>query len=399
MLEKFIKDYDKPEKAHVRNACGKLAGAVGIGANILLFIIKITFGLITSSVSVIADSINNLSDAGSSILTLVGYSISDKPADKEHPYGHARMEYLCGLFISVIVTVLGFQMLTNSIGKLYEGEGVESYSLVSVIVIASTILVKIAIALFYTKLGRHINSATLKASAIDSISDVIATSAVVAGMLLTPVTGPMTDGILGIIIAVYILIMGIKLIKETSNTLLGVAPDIELVKKIISKIRSYKGVLGIHDLVIHSYGADRCFASVHVEMDADDDIMESHDTIDNIEADIAKEMNIHLVIHLDPVHTKDERINELHSLVTGIVSEIASEYGTPLSIHDFRVVLGITHSNLLFDISVSSDMVLSNTELCGLISERIKNVDEKYNAVITVDRDYFSHRYGIEKDD
>lgn len=339
---------------------------------------------------------NNLSDAGSSVLTVVGYTMSGRPADKEHPYGHARMEYLSGLFISVIVTILGVQMLTSSVDRLKSGAGSETYSTAAIIVIGSTILVKVLLALFYYKIGVHIKSTALRASAVDSVSDVITTGAVVAGMLLTPVFGPMTDGVLGCIIAVYIIIMGVKLIIEASNTLLGSAPEIGLITDIIRKIKGYEGVLGLHDLVIHSYGADRCFASVHVEVDAERDIMDSHDIIDNIEADFVRDMNIHMVIHLDPVHTSDEKVNKLRFKVSDIISEIAAEYSTPISMHDFRVVFGRKRTNILFDVAVPADMLLTNVELCTSINEKIKEIDSQYNTVITIDRDYFSTRYGKE---
>ena len=396
MLEKLIKDYKNPQNPAVRVRVGRFAGFVGIVANVLLFGVKLAIGLIFGSISIIADSLNNLSDSGSNALTVVGYTISGKPADKDHPYGHARMEYLASLFISVIVTFLGFEMLTTSIEKLVSGGEVQTYNTLSIIVISCTVAVKIIIAILNFKLGRHIDSAALKATAIDSISDVIATTAVVIGMILTPYTGAYTDSIIGIIIALYIMVMGVKLVIESSNTLIGEAPDKEFTHEIIKKIKSYEGVLGIHDLVIHSYGANRCFATVHVEIDADGEIMHSHDLMDNIEADFLKNEGINLVIHMDPISISDPETNELRHKCMDIVSALAQEYSHPVSMHDFRIVKGITHTNVLFDISVTTEMPLSNEELCRYLSEKIKEINPLYHLVLTIDRDYYSERYGEE---
>ena len=261
-----------------RRSRGKTAGIVGIAANLLLFIIKTAIGIFTGSISVIADAINNLSDAGSSVFVLVGYHLSGKPADKEHPYGHARMEYLCGLFISVIITVLGVELLRDSASKIIGGGSVTKFELIPVIVMAITMLGKAALAIYYFAVSKKIGSDMLKASAIDSIGDIFATGAVVAGMLLTPVTGKYTDAVLGAAIAIYIIVLGLKLVKESSDTLIGKAPDNELVSSIVAKIKSYEGVLGIHDLVIHSYGAGKVFASVHVEISANEPTLICHTT-------------------------------------------------------------------------------------------------------------------------
>lgn len=392
MLNKLIKNYDKPENTETRVRVGRFAGFVGIIANVILFAVKLIIGLITGSISIIADSLNNLSDSGANILTVVGYTLTGKPADKDHPYGHARMEYLCSLFISIIVTFLGFEMLTSSINKLAGEPTVEKYDTVAIIIIASTIVIKIICALLFRKLGKHINSDTLKATAIDSISDVMATSAVVVGMILTPITGPYTDGAIGIVISIYIIVMGIKLVIESSNTLLGKAPDADFIHKMIAQIKEYDGVLGIHDLVVHSYGENKTFVTVHVEVDADGDIMQSHDLIDNIEADFLKK-NINLVVHMDPISVSDPETNELRLKCMDIVSHLSAEYSSPISIHDFRIVKGITHTNVIFDVSVSNEMQLSNKQLSEEITNEVKKINPLYNLVLTIDRDYFSERY------
>ena len=396
MIEKLIKDYHNGENPQVRVRVGRFSGIIGIIANVILFAVKLTFGLLFGSISIIADSLNNLSDSGSNVLTVVGYTISGKPADKDHPYGHARMEYLCSLFISVIITFLGFEMLTSSIEKLLGTPDTQAYSTVSIIVMASTILVKIFVAALNFKLGKHIDSKALKATAIDSVSDVVATSAVVIGMVLTPYTGPYTDGIIGLVIAAYIIIMGVKLVIESSNTLIGEAPDKEFTHRIVEKIKGYDGVLGIHDLVIHSYGANRCFATVHVEIDADGEIMHSHDLIDNIEADFLKNEGINLVIHMDPISVSDPETIELRHKCMDIVAELSQEYSSPVSLHDFRIVKGVTHTNVLFDISVTNEMVLTNEELSKMLSQKIKEINPLYHLVLTIDRDYYSERYGEE---
>ena len=385
-----------PLTAAARIRYGKLAGIVGIVANLLLFAVKITVGLMTAGIAVIADSLNNLSDAGSSAITLFGYALSGKPADKEHPYGHARVEYLCGLFISVIVTFLGVETLTSSIKKLAEGGEASTYPTATVIIIGASILVKVAIAIFYTRVGRRIDSVTLRAAAADSVSDVIATGAVVAGMLLTPVTGPLTDAIVGCALAVYIIALGIKLIFETSDILLGKAPGEDFVNGIIDRLKNYEGVLGIHDLVIHSYGANRYFASVHVEVDSQRDMLEAHDSIDNIEADFRRD-GINLVIHMDPVCMSDPETNALRARVQAIVLTYGEEQSIGISMHDFRIVKGVTHTNVLFDISIASDVKLTDRQLMEALSTRIRGIDPKLNTVLTVDRDYFSHRMGEEE--
>ncbi len=377
-----------------RTRIGRNAGIIGIAVNLALFGFKLTAGLLSGSVSIIADAVNNLTDAGSSILVMLGYIISAKPADREHPFGHARMEYLCSLFISIIVTYLGIELFRSSLDSLIHSTEAASYSIVSVIIMAAALVTKLLLAIFYRRTAKMIDSESLKASAMDSLGDVCATGAVLLGMALTPVFGPRIDGIFGCVIAAYIFIMGVKLILESSNILLGQAPDVELVKDIVGRLKSYSGVLGIHDLVIHNYGADRCFASVHVEVDADRDVLESHDMIDRIEVDIRKELGVDLVVHLDPVAINDHRVNELHLQVHEIVDGIAAQYSSPVSIHDFRIVFGTTHTNIIFDLALTSEFPLTNDELVNSIRGEIsQKIGPDYNAVITIDRDYTTTRY------
>lgn len=376
---------------------GRFAGFVGIVVNLLLFAAKIAVGITSGSVSVAADAVNNLSDAMSSVFVLVGYVLAAKPADKEHPYGHARMEYLCGLFISVIITVLGIEMLRSAGESLISGGEGKVYSATAVAIMVITAFVKIALAVFYRILGRRIDSQSLRASSVDSLGDVVATAAVILGMVLTPYLGSRTDGVLGAILGIYIVILGVKLVIEASGTLLGTAPDAEFVHDICDDIKKYDGVLGIHDLVIHSYGAGKVFASVHVEVDSEKDPLEAHDLIDNIEADFLEKRGIVLVIHMDPVCLSDPKANALRECVARIVLDISEETGHRAAMHDFRVVWGVTHTNLIFDIAVGDDMPLSDSEISDKISEKIEALDESYNTVICIDRDYHSARFGREK--
>ncbi len=380
-----------------RSRIGRNAGIVGIAVNILLFAVKLFVGILAGSVSIIADAMNNLTDAGSSILVFIGYVVAAKPADREHPYGHARMEYICSLFISVIVTVLGIELLRSAaesfFGALNGGDAAE-YSTLTIIIMAIAVLGKVFLAVYYRIVAKKINSDSLRASAADSIADVCSTGAVILGIVLTPVIGPIADGICGALIAVYILIMGIKLIKEAADRLLGTSPDVELIKMIVAKIKGYDGVLGIHDLVVHSYGFEKYFASVHVEMDADRDTMESHDIIDNIEADFSKNTGVQLVIHLDPVTLNDERVNSIHEKLHRIVDELASEFSCPISLHDFRVVFGVTHTNVIFDVAITHEFPLTNDEVVRTLREETaKQIGKEYNLVITIDRDYSTTRY------
>ncbi|MEM0531417.1 cation diffusion facilitator family transporter [Zongyangia sp. HA2173] len=385
IIQKFIKNYQDTGNPAVRENYGKLAGAIGIVSNLFLFAIKIVAGLLFRSIAVVADAVNNLSDAGSSIITLVGFKLSGKPADKKHPYGHARMEYITGMIVSFVIIFLGFQLISSSFSKVIHPEE-ETFSWLTIVVLLISIGVKLWQGLFNRQVGKRIRSEALQATAADSLNDVYSTSAVLIGSLLAHFTGWQLDGYLGILVAAFIIFSGIRLVIETANPLLGMAPDKELVERIHHTILSYDGVIGIHDLVIHNYGPDRCFASVHVEVPASQDILVSHDIIDNIEHDFMNNFHIHLVIHLDPIVTDDARINQLRDQLEQILKDVSPQ----ISMHDFRVVFGSTHSNLIFDVSVPIDFPTSDKELCHLISCRVKEIGRQYYTVITVDRDYTS---------
>lgn len=381
ILRLFVRDYKNTQDYAVRDKCGRVAGLVGIVTNFLLFILKITVGTLFHSVSITADAVNNLTDSGSSIVTMVGFRLAGKPADEEHPFGHARIEYLSGVIVSFIVVFLGLQLGMTSIEKILAPEA-NSLTPVALVILVISILVKLWQCLFYKKVGRMIQSETVAATAKDSRNDVIATSAVLIGAAITMWTGVNLDGYMGAVVALFIVISGVQLILSTANPLLGEAPDKALVEEIRGKILSYPGIIGVHDLTVHNYGVGRCFATVHCEVDANRDILESHDHIDNIERDFLKELQIHLVIHLDPVITGDERTDALKAEVVQTVAALYPE----VSIHDFRVVWGITHSNIVFDMAVPFSVKDSDSALESKIEKAVCALDATYRSVVTIDR-------------
>ncbi len=383
LIHRFVRNYNDTENTDVRQSYGRLSGIVGIATNTLLFFIKVTAGTVFHSISITADAVNNLSDCGSSVITLIGFKISAKPADIEHPYGHARFEYISGLIVSLIVFIVGLQLAESSVRKIISPEDAK-YSFLAVIVLIVSILIKLWQSAFYKKTGSLIKSSALSAASADSRNDVVSTAAVLAGVLITEYTGFNPDGVIGLCVAGIIMFTGYKLIRETSDPLLGEAPPKELVDSIYSTIRGYDGILGIHDLNVHSYGPGRCFASVHCEVPAERDILESHDIIDNIERDFLSNKGIHLVIHMDPIITDDERTNGLKARVKGIIAGISPEIG----MHDFRVVWGPTHANIVFDVCVRFGFPLDDDELKKKITEEIKKLNVNYFTVITVDHDY-----------
>ncbi len=385
MVKLFVKDYQNTTLPTVRARYAILAGVVGIISNLILFTMKLIVGTLFNSISVTADAVNNLTDAGSSIITLVGFKISSKPADDKHPYGHARAEYITGFIVSVVILLLGFELIKTSFQKVLKPEPIV-FSYITIAVLVASILVKLWQGLFNKNMGKRINSTALIATGQDSMNDVITTASVLLATIFARLTGLNVDGYMGIAVAVFIIYSGVKLIFETLNPLLGLAPDAGFVSNIERKILSYDGVLGLHDLVVHSYGADRCFASVHVEVPANHDILESHDLIDVIERDVFTEQNVNLVIHMDPIVTDDESINNLKKQVKDIVTEIDPE----LSMHDFRVVVGKTHSNLIFDVMVPVAYKISDSEIRELIDAEIKKINPTFHSVITLDRKYTS---------
>lgn len=387
LVRLFIKNPRDVDNIHVREAYGKLAGMVGVLSNLLLFGLKIAIGIFTGAISIMADAVNNLSDCASSVITLVGFKLAGMPADEEHPYGHARFEYISGLVVSFLIIAIGFQFLLSSLRKVLNPEAVVFSPAVAVI-LAVSIGIKLWQGLFNRGIGKRIDSAALKATATDSINDVITTAVVLLGTLIAHFTGLHLDGWLGLAVAVFILVSGIRLIMETLNPLLGMAPDDELVAAIERKIAGYESVLGLHDLIVHNYGPGRRFASVHVEVPASQDILVSHDIIDNIERDFATDMNIDLVIHLDPIVTDDQKLSGYRDYVADAVREIDEV----LTIHDFRMVEGKTHTNLIFDVVLPPRFRLTDSALRKEIAARVSKLQDNLYCVITVDRSYISSR-------
>lgn len=366
-----------------RESYGKLAGSVGIICNILLSTAKATIGFIFGSVSIIADAANNFSDAGSSIITLVGFKLSGKKPDEKHPYGHARIEYITALIISFIATTLGFRLLTEAVSAIIKPKDTQ-ISAVTFVVLALSVAVKLFMFFFYRSIGKKIGSKALKASAVDSINDVYVTLSVIAGALLTKVFSKRADGVVALCVALFIMYSGIKLIIETSSPLLGTSPDPKLVRAIKKKLLSYEQILGVHDLTVHTYGEGICFATVHVEIDEKSDIVEIHELIDKIENIFKAEMNIHLVIHMDPATRADEKTLRLKDMVTRILHEI----DPAITFHDLRLVPGITEKKVIFDICVPVGFKMEEGELIKIVTEKIQSEDHTIIPVISVDIDY-----------
>ncbi len=393
LLKLFVKDVSDPSDPRVREKCASAAGVVGIVSNLALALAKVVLGVLTHSISVTADAVNNLGDAGSSVLTLVGFKLAGRPADEEHPYGHERIEYLTGLSVAMLIAFLGGHFLIDSVKSIFDGD-VTVYTPVGPVVLILSILVKLWQSRFYRTVGRYIGSTALTAAAADSRNDVISTAAVLLGAVVSMAFDVNLDGYLGAAVAAFILVSGVKLVVETANPLLGAAPDPALIRKIGEKLLSYDGILGYHDLMVHNYGPDRRFASVHAEVSAERDLLESHDIIDNIEFDFLRELNIRLVIHLDPVVISDAETNELRGRVTELTAALSDECGSALRMHDFRLVRGRTYTNLIFDVTVPSGCLLSDRTISELLTGRIHALDARYNAVVTCDRGYLSETRG-----
>lgn len=381
ILRIFVRDHKNTEDPAVRDKCGRVAGAVGIVTNFLLFLMKIIVGTAFHSVSVTADAVNNLTDSGSSVVTLIGFKMASKPADEKHPFGHARIEYLSGVIVSFIVIFLGLQLGMSSIEKILTPEE-NALTPVALVVLVIFILAKLWQCLFYRKVGRMIKSESVEATSKDSRNDVIATSVVLLGAVITMLTGVNLDGYMGAAVALFIVFSGVQLTISTADPLLGQAPEGELVQTITEKMLSYPGIIGMHDLAVHNYGVGRCFASAHCEVDAKNDILVSHDLIDNIERDFSRDLGIHMVIHLDPVIVGDARTDALHCKVQSLVTAL---YPT-VTIHDFRVIWGVTHSNIVFDAAVPFAVKDSDAVIIQKLEAEIQKLDPDYRTVVTIDR-------------
>ena len=383
----LIKEYQDTQNPKVRFRYGLVAGIFGIISNALLCVFKLIVGIIGNSITIVADAINNFSDAGSSVVTLVGFKLSATPPDNDHPFGHARYEYITSLLVSVTVLFIGILLLKSSIEKCITPEAV-SVNVYTYIVLGAAIAMKLVQMLIYLDFSKAINSGALKASAADSRNDVLATVAVLISTIVIDVAGDKispkvsVDGIMGIAVSAFIIVSSILLVKESISPILGEKPSKELVDKITAKILSYDGVIGVHDLVVHSYGENHCFVVAHVEVPQDVEITKSHDVIDNIEHDFWNEMHVRITIHMDPVDTKNEKLAELKLRAQNALANLDEE----LSLHDFRIVSGQTHTNMLFDVVIPYDSKLSLDDVKNAMEREFANDPVKYFFVIDVDR-------------
>lgn len=382
----FVKNYNHPDDPTVRKSYGTLSSFVGIGLNVILSVVKLVVGLLTASSAIMADALNNCSDAGASIITLVSFKLSSKPADRDHPFGHARIEYIASLIVSFIILLVGFETLFSSFSVLFgfEEAAPTNFTVASLVIIAVSILFKVWLSFFYFKVGKRIDSAVIRASGVDSLMDAISTTAVLVSAVIIRMTDlQIIDTVMSIIVASLIIVAGVRILNETKNSLLGEAPVDEQIESIKRIIEEYPDIVDIHDLMIHNYGPNHYFSSLHAEVDGSKDIFKLHDMIDTVEKRIQTELSILCTIHLDPIVTDDETLNELKSFLIGAISEDVS---ADITVHDFRAVIGETHTNLIFDIMLPFESKFSSDEAVRRISEAVAKRRGNVFCVITVDR-------------
>ena len=386
LLRTFIKNSDRSEDPKVRAAIGILSGIVGIVCNVLLCGGKLAVGIATGSVSITADAMNNLSDATSSVVTMLGFRLAERPADGEHPFGHARYEYLSGLAVSALILIIGVELAKSSLGKVLHPAAVE-FGWTTAAVLVGSILVKLWMSLFNTRLSKTIHSATLAATAADSRNDVITTSAVLLAALIEHFTAFRADGWMGLAVSCFILYSGVGLAKDTISPLLGENADPELREKIVDNIRACPKVLGFHDLMVHDYGPGQRFASIHVEMDRREDPMECHEIIDDLERECLKSHGVHLVIHYDPIVTDDPELDRMHVRV----EQLLHTYDIRLGVHDFRMVPGKGHVNLIFDVVLPTDLRGQEADITAALEKALnQGSGVTYYPVITFDQSSFN---------
>ncbi len=379
----FIKSSDKADDPRVRSAYGMLCGAVGIVLNIVLCVIKLVAAALTGSVSITADAINNLSDAGSSAVTLIGFKLAGQKPDPLHPFGHGRIEYISGFIVSMIIVLMGFELGKSSIAKITDGTAIE-FSLISVIILACAIAVKLYMFFYNTSVGKKIGSAAMKATAADCLSDCASTGTVLVCTVIARFVSVPLDGWCGLAVSIFILYSGIKTAKETIDPLLGMPPEPEFVAKIEETVLSYSEISGIHDLIVHNYGPGRTMISLHAEVPQTADILHIHDTIDNIEHRLRDELNCDAVIHMDPIATDDSLTAETRKKV----AELATALDPSITVHDFRMVVGNTHTNLIFDMVLPFGFRLSDGEVKEEMGRLVKVISPDYIAVINIDKAY-----------
>ena len=382
LVRRFIKNYQDTKDASVRTSVGKLSGIVGILNNLFLFVIKFVIGTIVHSVSIQADGVNNLTDAGSNIISILSFHLANKPADKDHPFGHERTETIASLFVGILILILGFETAKESISKVIHPESID-FRIVSVIILIISIIVKFWMYTYNKKLSKTYDSSLLEATALDSISDVCGTTAVLVSTLLSPVLHFNLDGYMGIVVSGIILYGAYGLLRDMINSLIGEAPDPELVHNIVDRIMAHPAILGVHDMMLHNYGPNKIFASAHVEVDSSKDIFETHDHIDNIEREVKENMNIDLVLHMDPVKVNDPETELYRAKVVEAIHQIDPKWG----FHDFRIVSGPTHVNLVFDLVIPFEEKYTQEEIEAMLLKHIES-DKKIYLVLTIDHPY-----------
>lgn len=382
LVRRFIKNYQDTKDANVRTNVGKLSGIVGIFSNLFLFVIKFMIGTIVHSVSIQADGVNNLTDAGSNIISILSFHLANKPADKDHPFGHERTETIASLFVGILILVLGFETAKESISKVIHPGSID-FRIASVIILLISIIVKFWMYAYNKKLSKTYDSSLLEATALDSISDVCGTTAVLVSTLLSPVLHFNLDGYMGIVVSEIILYGAYGLLRDMINSLIGEAPDSELVHNIVDRIMAHPAILGVHDMMLHNYGPNKIFASAHVEVDSSKDIFETHDHIDNIEREVKENMNIDLVLHMDPVKVNDPETELYRAKVVKAIHQIDPKWG----FHDFRIVSGPTHVNLVFDLVIPFEEKYSQEEIEDMLLKHIQS-DKKIYFVLTIDHPY-----------
>ena len=383
LINKFVKNSEDITNPKIRQNYGMFCGLVGIICNLLLFSTKFFAGIITASISISADAFNNLSDAGSSIVTLIGFKMAGKPADSGHPFGHVRIEYLSGVIVSFAIIIMGYELFRSSIAKILDPQKMK-FSLVSMIILVCSILIKLWMAAFNTKIGKKINSSSMGATAIDSLSDCVATTAVLIALIVSTTTGFNIDGYAGVLVACFVFMAGITTAKDTLQPLLGKPADKEFVEALEETITSHPEIIGVHDLIVHDYGPGRVFVTLHAEIPYEMNVLEAHDIIDITEKEVAQEFNCEISIHMDPIVTDDATVSKLKKMTESILTEI----DPIIKMHDFRITNGPYIKNLIFDIEVPYDYKQADEDLVKIIQDEIYLHEAKCVAVIHVDKSF-----------
>ncbi len=383
LVRKFIKDSENVTDQKVRQRYGMFAGILGIICNLVLFAAKVMAGLLTASVAILADAFNNLSDAGSSIVTLLGFKMAGKPADPDHPFGHGRIEYLSGLFVAFAIMLMGIELFKTSVEKIFHPEPIIA-SVTSVVILIASIGVKLWMCYYNKKLGKKINSSAIAATATDSLSDCIATAVVLASVVISEFTGLKIDGIAGAVVAIFVFLAGIQTVRDTVQPLLGQPADPDFVRELEEIVLSHKEITGIHDMIIHDYGPGRVFATLHAEIPFSMNLLEAHDIIDLTEKEIQQKLKCSVSIHMDPIVYNDATVNALREMVTNILQELDER----ITMHDFRITQGPLIKNLIFDIVVPYNFGYSDEQIIEIITYKIKQINDSYYVVIQVDKSF-----------